>query len=60
MFIYGKKNSYNNMQTTWEKPVQHIGIDIGQDISTELQKKSGMLDIALRNWELQTSKSSWL
>ena len=36
MFTYGEKNSAGEMRTTWEKFVQHIGIALGRDISTQL------------------------
>ena len=36
MFTYMKENSAVGMRATWEKFVHHIGIDISQDISTEL------------------------
>ena len=43
MFTYGEKNSADEMQTTWENDVQHIGIAFGQDISTEVQTRTIMV-----------------
>ena len=43
MFKYGKKNSADEMRTTWEKFVQHIGIDLGQYTSTELRTRKIMV-----------------
>ena len=34
IFTYGENNSVGKIQTTWEKVAQHIGIYLGQDIST--------------------------
>ena len=43
MVTYGEKNSAKQMQTTWEKAAQHIGIAIGQDISKKLQTRMIMI-----------------
>ena len=43
MFTYREKNSAEEIQTTWEKVVQKIGIDIVQDISTELETSTLMV-----------------
>ena len=43
MFTYEEKNSADEMQTTWEKAVQHIGISMGQNISTELRTRTLMV-----------------
>ena len=40
VFDYGQKNSANQMQTSWEKIVQYVGMTYGQDISNELQNKT--------------------
>ena len=37
MYRYGGKNYVEEMRTTWEKFFQHIGIYLGQDISTEFR-----------------------
>ena len=39
MLTYGEKNYADKMQTTWEKAVQHIGIYLGQYISTEFRTR---------------------
>ena len=43
MFAYKEKTSASAMQTTWEKAIQNIGIALGQDISTELEKSMIMV-----------------
>ena len=43
MFTYGEKNSADEMETTWEKAVQHIGIALDQDISMEFQTRTLMV-----------------
>ena len=40
MFDYGQKAAADQMRTTWEKVVQMVGTDYGQDISNELQNKT--------------------
>ena len=40
VFDYGQKNVADQMRTTWEKLVQHVGTSYGQDISNELQNKT--------------------
>ena len=40
MFKYGEKNSAEEIRTTWEKVVQHHGIALCQDISTELRTRT--------------------
>ena len=42
-FTYGENNSVDKIRTIWEKFVQHIGIDLGQDISTELRTRTQMV-----------------
>jgi hypothetical protein len=39
VFDYGQKSAAYLMRTLWEKLVQYIGTNYGQDISNELQKK---------------------
>ena len=39
VFDYGQKGSADQMRTTWEKIVQYVGTNYGQDISNELQNK---------------------
>ena len=43
MFTLEGKNSADVMRTTWEKVVQHIGISLYQDISTELRTRALIL-----------------
>ena len=38
-FDHGHKAAADEMRTSWEKIVQHIGATHGQDISNELQNK---------------------
>ena len=40
VFDYGQKNSADQMRTSWEKLVQYVGTNYGQDISNELQNKA--------------------
>ena len=40
VFDYGQKNVADQMRTTWEKLVQHVGTSYGQDISNELMNKT--------------------
>ena len=40
VFDYGQKAAADQMRTTWEKVVQMVGTDYGQDISNELQNKT--------------------
>jgi hypothetical protein len=37
VFDYGKKSAADLMRTSWEKLVQYVGTNYGQDISNELQ-----------------------
>ena len=39
VFDYGQKAAADQMRTSWEKLVQHVGTNHGQDISNELQNK---------------------
>jgi hypothetical protein len=39
VFDYGQKAAADQMRTTWDKLVQHVGTSHGQDISDELQNK---------------------
>jgi hypothetical protein len=39
VFDYGQKGSADQMRTSWEKLVQYVGTNYGQDISNELQNK---------------------
>jgi hypothetical protein len=39
IFDYGHKGAANQMRTSWEKLVQFVGTNYGQDISNELQNK---------------------
>jgi hypothetical protein len=39
VFDYGQKNSADQMRTSWEKLIQYVGTNYGQDISNELQNK---------------------
>jgi len=39
MFNYGHKAAADQMRTSWEKLVQYIGMNYGQDISNKLQNK---------------------
>ena len=39
VFDYGHKAAADQMQTSWEKLVQYVGTNYGQDISNELQNK---------------------
>jgi len=39
VFDYGQKASADQMRTSWEKIVQYVGTNYGQDISNELQNK---------------------
>jgi hypothetical protein len=36
VFDYGQKAAADQMRTTWDKLVQHVGASFGQDISREL------------------------
>ena len=40
MFDYGHKAAADQMRTSWEKLVQYVGTNYGQDISNELQNKT--------------------
>ena len=40
VFDYGTKGTADQMRTSWEKLVQYIGTNYGQDISNELQNKA--------------------
>ena len=37
VFDYGMKGAADQMRTSWEKLVQYVGTNYGQDISNELQ-----------------------
>ena len=39
VFDYGQKGAADQMRTTWEKIVHHVGTIYGHDISNELQNK---------------------
>ena len=39
VFDYGHRAAADQMQTSWEKLVQFVGTNYGQDISNELQNK---------------------
>jgi hypothetical protein len=39
VFDYGQKSAADLMRTSWEKLVQYVGTNYGQDISNELQNK---------------------
>jgi hypothetical protein len=39
VFDYGHKSAADQMRTTWEKIVHHVGTIYGQDISNELLNK---------------------
>jgi hypothetical protein len=39
VFDYGKKSAADQMRTSWEKLVQYVGTNYGQDINNELQNK---------------------
>ena len=39
MFDYGHKAAADQMRTSWEKLVQYVGTNYGQDISNEIQNK---------------------
>jgi hypothetical protein len=39
VFDYGHRAAADQMRTSWEKLVQFVGTNYGQDISNELQKK---------------------
>jgi hypothetical protein len=39
MFDYGQKSAADQMRTSWEKLVQYVGTNYGQDINNELQNK---------------------
>ena len=40
VFDYGHKGAADQMRTSWEKLVQYVGTNYGQDISNELQNKA--------------------
>jgi hypothetical protein len=40
VFDYGHKAAADQMQTSWEKLVQYVGSNYGQDIRNELQNKT--------------------
>ena len=40
VFDYGHKGAADQMRTSWEKIVQHVGTNCGSDISNELQNKT--------------------
>ena len=40
IFDYGTKGTADQMRTSWEKLMQYIGTNYGQDISNELQNKA--------------------
>jgi hypothetical protein len=39
VFAYGQKSTADLMRTSWEKLVQYVGTNYGQDIRNELQNK---------------------
>jgi hypothetical protein len=39
VFDYGQNSAADQMRTSWEKPVQYVGTNYGQDINNELQNK---------------------
>jgi hypothetical protein len=39
VFDYGKKSAADQMRTSWEKLVQYVGTNYGQDINNELENK---------------------
>jgi hypothetical protein len=39
VFDYGQKSAADHMRTSWEKVVQYVGTNYGQDINNELQNK---------------------
>jgi hypothetical protein len=39
VFDYGKKSAADKMRTSWEKLVQYVGTNYGQDISNKFQNK---------------------
>jgi hypothetical protein len=39
VFDYGQKSAADQMRTSWEKLVQYVGTNYGQDIKNELQNK---------------------
>jgi hypothetical protein len=39
VFGYGQKSASDQMRTSWEKLVQYVGTNYGQDINNELQNK---------------------
>ena len=39
VFDYGQKSSADQLRTSWEKLVQYVGTNYGQDVSNELQNK---------------------
>jgi hypothetical protein len=39
VFDYGQKSAADQMRTSWEKLVQYVGTNYGQDINNELQNK---------------------
>jgi hypothetical protein len=40
VFDYGQKSAADLMRTSWEKLVQYVGTNYGQDISNELHNKN--------------------
>jgi hypothetical protein len=40
VFDYSQKSAADQMRTSWEKLVQYVGTNYGQDISNELQNKA--------------------
>ncbi len=43
VFDYGQKGAADQMRTTWEKIVHHVGTIYGHDISNELQNKKRVI-----------------
>ena len=39
MFNYGQKSAVDQTRSSWEKLVQYVGTNYGQDKSNELQNK---------------------
>ena len=47
MFDYGQKSAADQTRSSWEKLVQYVGTNYGQDISNELQKKLNVIIVEL-------------
>jgi hypothetical protein len=54
VFDYGQKGAADQMQTTWEKIVHHVGTIHGHDISNELlNKKTVIIDKPVHTQDVQ-------